>query len=69
MPGTIDRSRMMEMYPQMVRVRLFMVGMSRKGPCAMSKMKPLKVAVSNRFLAKQGFLGLVGQYQALGKAI
>jgi group II intron reverse transcriptase/maturase len=46
----------------------WMVGMSRKGPWAMSNMKPLKVAVSNRFLAKQGFLGLVDQYQALAKA-
>ena len=36
----------------------WMVGMSRKGPWSMSNMKPLKVAVSNRFLAKNGFFSL-----------
>jgi group II intron reverse transcriptase/maturase len=46
----------------------WMVGMSRRGPWAMSNMKPLKVAVSNRFLAKHGFSGLFDQYLALGKA-
>ena len=45
----------------------WMVGMSRKGPWAMSNMKPLKVAVSNAFLAKRGFAGLVNQHQSLGK--
>jgi RNA-directed DNA polymerase len=47
----------------------WMVGMSRKGPWAMSNMKPLKVAISNRFLAKNGFSSLIDQHQALGKAI
>lgn len=46
----------------------WMVGMSRKGPWAMSNMKPLKVGVSNRFLAKNGFTSLIDQHQALGKA-
>jgi hypothetical protein len=41
---------------------------SRKGPWAMSNMKPLKVAMSNRFFTKHGFRGLFDQYQALGKA-
>ena len=45
----------------------WMVGMSRKGPGAMSYMKPLKVAIGNGFLAKKGFVGLVNQYQTLGK--
>ena len=46
----------------------WMVGMSHKGPWAMSNMKPLKVAVSNRFLAKHGFSGSLDQYLALSKA-
>lgn len=45
-----------------------MVAASRKGPWALSNMKPLKIALSNRFLAGKGFLGLLNQYQALGKA-
>ena len=45
----------------------WMVGMSRKRPWAMSNMKPLKVAGSNRFLAKNGFSSLIDQHQALGK--
>ena len=40
---------------------------SHKGPWALSNMKPLKVAMSNRFFAEQGFLSLFDQYQALGK--
>jgi len=46
-----------------------MVAASRKGPWAMSNMKPLKIALSNRFFAGKGFSGLLNQYQALGKAI
>jgi RNA-directed DNA polymerase len=42
---------------------------SRKGPWALSNMKPLKIALSNRFLAGKGFSGLLNQHQALGKAI
>jgi len=41
---------------------------SRRGPWAMSNMKPLKIAMSNRFFTEQGFRGLFDQYQALGKA-
>jgi group II intron reverse transcriptase/maturase len=46
-----------------------MVAASRKGPWAMSNMKPLKVAVSNGYLVRRGFSGLLDQYQPLGKAI
>lgn len=46
-----------------------MVAASRKGPWAMSNMKPLKVALSNWFFAGKGFSGLLNQYQSLGKAI
>ena len=46
-----------------------MVAASRKGPWAMSNMKPLKIALSNRFFSGKGFSGLLNQYQALGKAI
>jgi RNA-directed DNA polymerase len=46
-----------------------MVAASRKGPWAMSNMKPLKIALSNRFFAGKGFSGLLNQYQTLGKAI
>jgi len=31
-------------------------------------MKPLKIALSNRFFAERGYLGLLDQFQALGKA-
>jgi RNA-directed DNA polymerase len=41
---------------------------SRKGPWAMSNMKPFKIAMSNRFFTEQGFRSLFDQYQALGKA-
>ena len=44
-----------------------MVGMSRKGLWAMSNTKPFKAAISNGFLAKKGFIGLVNQHQTLGK--
>jgi group II intron reverse transcriptase/maturase len=46
-----------------------MVAASRKGPWALSNMKPLKVALSNRFFARMGFKGLLNQYQSLGKAM
>jgi RNA-directed DNA polymerase len=46
-----------------------MVAASRKGPWAVSNMKPLKAALSNRFLAQRGFSGLLKRYQALGKAM
>jgi hypothetical protein len=45
-----------------------MVAASRKGPWAMSNMKPLKIATSNSFFAQQGFFGLFDQHRALGKA-
>jgi len=45
-----------------------MIAASRKGPWALSNMKPLKIALSNHFFAEKGFLGLLNQYQALGKA-
>jgi hypothetical protein len=32
-------------------------------------MKPLKIALTNRFFAGKGFLGLLNQHQALGKAM
>lgn len=41
---------------------------SHKGPWAMSNMKPLKIAMSNRFFTEHGFRSLFDQYQALGKA-
>jgi hypothetical protein len=40
---------------------------SSKGPWAMSNMKPLKIALPNRFFAERGFLGLLDQAQTLGK--
>jgi len=46
-----------------------LVAASRKGPWALSNMKPLKVALSNRFFAQMGFSGLLNRYQALGKAM
>jgi group II intron reverse transcriptase/maturase len=46
-----------------------MVAASRKGPWALSNMKPLKIALSNRFFAGKGFLGLLIQCRALGKAM
>lgn len=45
------------------------VAASRKGPWALSNMKPLKVALSNRFFAGKGFIGLLNQYQAFGKVM
>ena len=46
-----------------------LVAGSRKGSWAVSNMKPLKVALSNRFFAQMGFVGLLNRYQALGKAM
>ena len=40
-----------------------MVAGSRKGPWAMSNMKPLKIALSNRFFAGKGFSSLLNQHQ------
>jgi len=42
--------------------------LSRKGPWAMSNMKPLKIAMSNRFFTEQGFRSLFDPHQELGKA-
>jgi RNA-directed DNA polymerase len=41
---------------------------SHKGPLAMCNMKPLKIAMSDRFFTKQGFRSYFDQYQALCKA-
>jgi RNA-directed DNA polymerase len=45
------------------------VAASRKGPWAMSNMKPVKVALSNRFFAERGLLSLRNQYDALVKTV
>ena len=37
-------------------------------PWALSDMKSLEVAMRDRFFAEQGILGLLGRYQASGKA-
>jgi hypothetical protein len=41
---------------------------SRKGPWAMSNMKPLKVAMPNRFFEGQGLFNLSNQHRLVGKA-
>jgi RNA-directed DNA polymerase len=41
---------------------------SRKGPWAMSNMKPVKVAMPNRFFAEKGLFSLLDHYGALAKA-
>ena len=41
---------------------------SRKGPWAMSNMKPMKVATPNRFFEKLGLLSLSNQHRLVGKA-
>ena len=41
---------------------------SRKGPWAMSNMKPLKVATPNRFFEQRGLLSLSNQHRLVGKA-
>jgi group II intron reverse transcriptase/maturase len=42
---------------------------SRKGPWAMSNMKPAKVAMPNRFFAERGLLSLLDRHGALAKTI
>lgn len=41
---------------------------SRKGPWAMSNMKPMKVAMPNRFFEEHGLLSLSNQHRLVGKA-
>ncbi len=41
---------------------------SRKGPWAMSNMKPMKVAMPNRFFEERGLLSLSNQHRLVGKA-
>lgn len=38
---------------------------SRRGPWAMSNMKPVKVAMPNRFFAERGLLSLLNRYETL----
>jgi group II intron reverse transcriptase/maturase len=45
------------------------VAASRKGPWAMSNMKPVKVAMPNRFFAERGLLCLLNHYESLAKTI
>ena len=45
------------------------VAASRKGPWAMSNMKPVKVAMPNRFFAERGLLSLLNHYGSLAKTI
>ena len=45
------------------------VAASRNGPWVMSNLKPVKVAMPNRFFAQQGLFDLLSQYETLGKAI
>ena len=40
---------------------------SRKGPWAMSNMKPMKVAMPNRFFEQRGLLSLSNQHRLVGK--
>ena len=40
---------------------------SRKGPWPMSNMKPVKVAMPNRFFAERGLLSLLHHYESLAK--
>jgi hypothetical protein len=46
-------------------VRPFVV--SRKGPWAMSNMKPIKVAMPNRFFDEHGLFSLSKQHRFVGK--
>jgi RNA-directed DNA polymerase len=41
---------------------------SRKGPWAMSNMKPMKVAMPNRFFEQRGLFSLSNQHRPVGKA-
>jgi RNA-directed DNA polymerase len=43
------------------------VAASRKGPWAMSNMKPLKVAMPTRFFEQQGLFSLLNQHKLVGK--
>jgi hypothetical protein len=45
------------------------VAASRKDPWAMSNMKPVKVAMPNRFFAERDLLCLFNHYESLAKAI
>jgi len=45
------------------------VAASHKGPWAMSNMKPVKVAMPNRFFAERGLLFLFNHYESLGKTM
>lgn len=45
------------------------VAASRKGPWPMSNMKPVKVAMPNRFFAERGLLSLSNHYESLAKTI
>jgi hypothetical protein len=42
---------------------------SRSGPWPMSNMKPVKVAMPNRFFAEQGLMSLLSCYEHLAKTI
>ena len=44
------------------------VAAARSGPWAMSNMKPLKVAMPNRFFGEQGLFSLLNQHRLVGKA-
>lgn len=45
------------------------VAASRKGPWAMSNMKPVKVAMPNRFFAERGLLCLFDRHESLAKTV
>ena len=45
------------------------VAASRKGPWVMSNMKPVKVAMPNRFFAERGLLFLLNHHESLSKTI
>ena len=42
---------------------------SRKGPWAMSNMKPVKVAMPNRFYENKGLLSLLNHYEFLAEVL
>jgi len=45
------------------------IAISRKGPWALSNMKPVRVAMPNRFFAERGLLFLLNHYGSLAKTI
>jgi hypothetical protein len=45
------------------------VAASRKGPWALSNLKPAKVAMPNRFFADMGLLSLLNRYESLAKVL